>query len=321
MIDSNSKKVDSQKLTENSLKYFPPKINDFTFVKEFYPDKRVRHFDFAIYENENGKRVVAKQWNKSCKYIDYFWLINEINVYKEIHRVVGDFPEISRKYPTIKIPKLFGVFKKERSLTILIEEIDGQSIKILPVEKQIEIFQDVIGYLFFLGGKMDRSAKNILIRRSFWYIAAMFPPIFIIATINNPKKLFYFLSGAASFFLNFLRIDNKKDEGLVHRDLSTDHLIIKQDSVWVIDFQVSVIANPAFEIIGLMSNLWKNSDISEDLKKRIIEETVKNDKNRFYAYKTLSIYTAFYNLGVDKSMTSEQAISYLNYSLSLKFEK
>lgn len=321
MIKLNLKKTESQKLPRNIFADFPAKIGNFNFVKNFFPDKKAVHFYFAIYEDGSGKMAIAKQWNKSCKYINYHWLANEINVYKEIHRVRADNPKIDPKYPNMHIPDLLGVVREKDRLTMLIEQIDGQSLKTLPFEKQIAVFQDAIEYMVFLGDRMDSSAKKVLIKRSMWYVAAIFPFTFTLAVINHPKKLLHLLLAGIVFSVNILRILNQKSTTFVHRDLNPDNIITKDAHTWIIDFQISAIMNPAFEIAGLMIFMWNDVEFREAFKGGHIMESLKKDKNKFYAYKIASIYTAFYNLGANKRMPSDQVFSYLNYALGLKFTK
>lgn len=310
-----------QKQTDVTPADFPKRIGDFVFVKIFFPNKEVKHLDFAIYENKNGKMAIAKQWNRSCKYINYHWLANEINVYKEIHRVRAQNPQIDRKYPNIHIPDFLGVVKDKDRLTMLIEQIDGHSLKSLPVEKQVAVFKNVIEYMTFLGVTMDSSAKKILIKRNMWYIAAIFPFIFTLALIKHPKNFLSILRGGIIFSLNIFRILNKNDRTFVHRDLNPDNIIIKGDHAWIIDFQISAITNPAFEIAGVMIFLWNNVEFREIFKNGHVMESIKKDKNKFYSYKILSIYLALYNLGAVKTIPSGQVFSYLNYALELKLPK
>lgn len=324
MISLNSRQIESQKLTRNISADFPARIGNFTFVKEFFPDKKVRHFDFAVYEDENGKIAIAKQWNKFCKYINRHWLINEINVYnvyKEIHRVRADNPQIDQKYPNMRIPILLGVVKEKDRLVMLTEKIDGQPLKTLSTEKQVAVFQNVIEYMAFLGDMMDSSAKRVLVKRSMRYAAAIFPFIFTLAVINHPKKFLCLLLGGIYFSVNVLRILNQKEKTLVHRDLNPNNIITKGAHSWIIDFQISAITNPAFEIAGLMIFLWNDVEFREAFKSGHIMESLKKDKNKFYSYKILSIYVALYNLGAVKTIPSSQVFSYLNYALSLKFSK
>lgn len=319
MIDSNLKQIKSQKLTGGISTYFPLNIGSFTFVKEFFPDKKNKNFDFAIYKNENGKRAIAKQWNNSCKRINYHWLMNEIKVYEEIHRVRAQDPQINQRYPSVRVPDLLGVFKEKDRLTMFVEQIDGQSLKTLPTEKQVDFFQDAIEYIAFLGDRMDSSAKRVLVRRSMWYVMAMFPPVITLATVNHPKRFLSILYGGIVFSFNVFRILNQKNMTFVHRDLHPEHIITKGAHLWIIDFQISAITNPAFEVAGLLIFLWNDIKFREAFKNGRIMVSLKKDKNKFYAYKTLSIYIALYNLGVNKRMPSSQVFSYLNYALGLKF--
>lgn len=315
MIDSN------QKQTGSTSADFPVSIGEFIFVKNFFPNKKVRHFDFAIYENENGKRAIAKQWNKTCRRIDYHWLLNEINVYKEINRTIFLNPEINRKYPNIGVPALLGVVREKGILIMLIEEIEGESLKTFPTEKQVSVFQNVIEYIDFLSGTMDSSAKKVLIKRSMWYVMAIFPFVFALALINHPKNFSSILRGGIIFSLNIFRILNKKDMVLVHRDLYPDHIIAKDNHFWIIDFQISAITNKAFEIAGLMIFMWKDAGFCDAFTRNYTADFIKKDKNKFYSYKILSIYLALYNLGAVKTIPSDQVFSYLNYALGLKFLK
>ena len=321
MIDPNLKQIELQKPTAGIPKYFPSKIGDFIFVKEFFPDKKVRHFDFAIYEDKNRKMAVAKQWNKSCKDINYHWLANEINVYKEIHRVRAQNPQIDQKYPNMHIPDLLGVVREKDRLTMLIEQIDGQPLKTPPLEKKVATFQSVIEYMTFLGGKMDSSAKRVLVKRSMWYVMAIFPFVITLAAVNHPKRFLSILRGGMIFSLNILRILNQKEKTFVHRDLNPDNIITKGAHSWIIDFQISAITNPAFEIAGLMIFMWEDTEFREAFKSGHIMEAIKKDKNKLYSYKILSIYLALYNLGSVKTIPSDQVFSYLDYALSLKFSK
>ncbi|MBM2817804.1 MAG: hypothetical protein HW401_394 [Parcubacteria group bacterium] len=302
-------------------KYFPDKIGRFSFLKEFNPSKRKRHFDFAIYKDETGKIAIAKQWNDSCKYLDYLWLVNEIKVYKAIHKVIELNIQIIKKFPNIHIPNLYGAVSEKNRLTMLIEKIGGQSLNAIPLENQVEVFKNAMEFLSAIGEKMDKSARKSLIKRNIWYVIAIFPLIFISAVIRNPKKIFQLISGAVFFSLNIFRTIDYGEMSLVHRDLYSDNILIKDGDVWIIDFQISAIASPAFETAGLMSNLWKDAGTREVFKNSGILENIMKDKNKFYAYKTLSIYTAFYNLGMYITMTPDQALSYLRYSLDLKFSK
>jgi len=320
MIDSNLKKVNLGRLTARGQKYFPPKIGVFSFVKEFYPGKKVRHFDFAIYQDEKGKRSIAKQWNKSCKHINRYWLRNEINAYREIHRVIDQNRQIEQKYPNFHIPNLLGVVQEKDELTMLIEDIDGQTLNNLTIEKQVAIFSEAVNFINFLGSKLDSAAKSILIKRTMRHIAAMFPFVFALAVISHPCKFLNIARGGIVFCINMSRIFNLKNTNLVHRDLYLKHIITKGNDVWIIDFQISAITNPAFELAGLMIFMWNNRDFCEAMEKSPLMEEVKKEKNKFYSYKILSIYIAIYNLGAVKTIPSDQAFSYLRHYLGLKYQ-
>lgn len=321
MIYFKQKQASSKEIAEHDPIDFPRKIGNFVFVKKFFPDKKVRQFYFAIYKDDSGKEAIAKQWNKSCKYIHYHWLMNEINVYKEIHRVLDNNPQISQKYPNAHIPRLLGVLREKSRLIMLIEKIDGQSLKDLSTENQVSFFQTAIEYLALLGERVDLSAKSSLIKRSGWHMMATFLFIIILAVLNHPKRFLSIFYGGIVFVLNIFRILNSKNMTLVHRDLHPDHIITIGNHLWIIDFEISVITNPAFEIAVLRIFLWNDTEFCDQFEKGQAMESIMKDKNKFYSYKILSIYLALYNFGAINRIPSDQVFSYLNYALGLKFLK
>lgn len=318
MIKFNFKNTDSEKSPNRNKKYFPPRIANFYFVEEFCPDKEAKHFYFAVYKDETGNRAIAKMWNRSCKYINRYWLLNEINVYREIHKTIAQNRQIEQEYPNIHIPNLISVVQEKDQLILLIEEIVGKTLNNFITEKQVSVFNDAINFINFLGSKMDSRGKSFLIKRNMGYIALMFPFAFALAIIKHPMKFGTILRGAIYLSLNIFRIFNLKDVNLVHRDLYPEHIIVRGNVASIIDFQISTIANPAFELIGLMIYMWNNADFCRVMEKSPLMEEVKKDKNKFYSYKILSIYIAIYNLGFVKTIPEVQILSYLRYSLDLK---
>lgn len=297
---------------------FPKEIGNFIFLKKFFPDKVIKSFNFAIYENKNGKKAIAKQWNRSCKWIDYHWLNNEINVYKEINRIIANNPEVNRKYPNMHIPELLDVVREKNVLIMLIEKIEGESIKTTSTREQVSIFQNVIEYLNFLGSMMESSGKKVLIKRNMWYVATTSIFISVLAILKHPKKTLSILHGLLFLSLNIFKIFDKNDMIFAHRDLQPDHIIMKDDNFWIIDFQISAITNKAFDLAGLMIFMWNSSDFCDMFEKNYIIDFLSKDKNNFYVYKALSIHLALYNLGILKEISFDQVFSYLNYALNLK---
>ncbi len=291
---------------------FPRLINNFKFIKRVIKDKKTKNFSYALYENEEGVKGFAKLWTGKKKNLDYLWLKNEIQVYKNIWEVIDSGIKTKSKLK-VRVPQLYGSGDTDKSLFLLIEYIEGIRSGMLPTEKKVEVYQEILNFLKEVGSRLMKLNSVSITKRPSLYYPVLLPLISLIAMARFPKYIPYILLGMIKAFLLLPSLLVKRDLGLVHRDLGDWNIFLNGDQIMVIDFQLSSIAHRMLEYSTIYLKLW-------DQKEFVQKFSEPNNLFSRAQFQLLSIFLSIYDLSLKNGGPEKNAIEFLKFNLLPNFD-
>lgn len=286
---------------------FPEHIGDFKFVKKIFQDRRHNKFLFALYEDKNGKEFIAKQVSLKDPGLDEYWLRNEISVYESITNLYKEKGEEIKKYfPRFSIPKLAGVVDDNERLLGLIEKVEGETLFEIPVPERLKIMIEGINYFKYLN-TIHNFKGQVMTSRSIWQIIIiLFLALFGSLQKNiDDYKIIY--KGFCTLFVNIPWLLTQTDKRLIHRDIGYSNILTGPNGNYLIDFELSALANPMFEVTQMAVGCWPREGFIESfLNSEFYDSIMKNKKER-RLYKLFTIYSGIHALATHTKNDSPTA--------------
>jgi thiamine kinase-like enzyme len=281
-------------------KILPEYIGEYKLVNYINSAKsRNSSYQFAIYEDVNGKKVIAKAWYGLVKNLSYYTLKSEYLIYQTLGITCKQYSgKIPKRFQNIHIPELLYYRESDSTLIMLVEYFEGQPLQLFSaIRKSIEInkchqFLEKIGILISY-----KDRKNIT-TRSAGQMIFFYPLIIIKAFYNYPKQYKLFCYLISNFVLGFGELLKIRPNILSHRDLHDDNILINHDgSIAIIDFQFMVYTIILYDRITSLELSWQDEILRNKLlnsieKTRISSGLSKNAVRALFAYISAHILTA-----------------------------
>lgn len=305
---------------------FPRMIEDYAYFKPFVKKGPRMSYLLAIYQNQNGKKAIAKMKSAKIKGYHYFSLLNEINLFKILNSLIKRINRnIPSKFKNLYIPRLITSYEDKDTLLSLVEFVDGEVVDNYSAKEKIKLYIKITDFFNYLGNKLTAEERNqISVRKSFNYIA-LYPFLVIKAIITYPLSIKYVLRGMVTFLRYIPIIINDSKISLIHRDLHFKNILRGKNGYVLIDFQQMVFSEPLHELITTLRYFWsgKNgSEFGQLLMAEIVKKNIKRKsfKELFQSYAINSVTHGLTGSGFPKGMILSW-LDFLKFSLKADFAK
>lgn len=305
---------------------FPQRIGSYMFSRKLPTNKPVNRafiFTFALYENAQKEKAIAKMWNGKIKNFTYYTLCNEILMYQILNQVIGRLDtSLPKKFQGIIIPNFLGTFESKNSLVLLTEFINGTPADSLSEEKSFEIYLKVSDFLRYLGTRLTNSEKARITYRKPVDLALLYPLLLVKASFTHPRFFSSFLKGTPIFLLALIKLFRKSSMGLCHGDLSLNNILISPKKVVLIDLQLCVFSAVPYDFLTTLCIYWDNRKIRNKLLTEI-NKRYGQEKNYGVFIKGLMVNIATHALTGNSYSRKEidKFIDYLNFAIGKKNNK
>ena len=297
---------------------FPKEIKGFYFVQEIVKKKLPRPYEFAVYKNKSGKKAIAKAWIGKQKNFDYYSLLNEKNVYKELNNISKTKRvKIPENYKKIYIPKLIDFIQDNNKLMLLIEMVNYSRIDMLPIKRKIEIYETLISYFNFIGKVLIKKKNISLTRRSIYSFIFLFPFITIKAMVRYPKLVPILAKGFTHFMLLSYKLFKERDLTFIHKSLQVSNILSDGKKINIVDLQLSLISHPILELAQLIIFSWYDKRFVKEFYNSNLMKKILQKKRSFLTYEALSIYVSHTDFAFGDTLNIRVNKSFLNHILNL----
>lgn len=307
------------KKSPNLFQSFPKKIGDYRFVKTIMNERTDRPFQFAQYVSKVGNEAIAKRWTGRKKNFDYYSLVNEMKIYKELDTLYKTHGrEIVKKYPDIKIPRIIDVQKDKGMAMLVIEMIQYGPINSIDVREKIKIYQRAIEYLRFIGGLISKNKTSTIAKRSLASTILISPFISIKAIIQSPKTLGDVLKGLIILLSTTPLLLKENKVSLLHKSLEDFNILSDGKKISLVDFQLSVLEHPVYELAQIVLFSWHDKSFVNEFYFSKIMQRIFSKKTSFSVYKALCIYSGIMELAFGSKAEFNRNYSFLKHGISLR---
>lgn len=173
--------------------------------------------------------AIRKGWSILSSIKEWYYLKNEINVY----RFLG---KISKK--KIYIPVLYKYINKLIFVETFMEFIDGESPKDFITRKKINTFIQVLKFTNHVT-KVTRKHKTGLKNNSLKKIRVKGLFVYLMSIIKNPS----IANELTDLYINSIHICKptpiNRPSVFTHKDLSDSNVIVKNSKIYLIDFGIT----------------------------------------------------------------------------------
>lgn len=273
-------------------------------------------YQFGIYKDAAGKQLFAKQWSGLVKNIEYFWLFNEIEVYRVVNMISAkEHDSIIKKFPHIHVPRLIATLREESRLLLLTEHVEGKDLELAPQDEGIRAMEEAAEYFMEISGHITPHMLRSFIKRGFTYIVGNFFVMFIRAAVRNPKIIPSLARALVAFTMRLRSLFKTSELKLVHRDITYFNILFQKEKLYLIDYELSVLTHPLFEITQIITGAWRRKGFWEifyasDTMKKIFAHKTSRD-----SYWALTLYTAFHRMATCPRKEFNLHYSYLRHAL------
>jgi serine/threonine protein kinase len=204
-------------------------------------------------------------------------------------------PSLPKKYKNILIPKLLSVKTDARSITMIIEWVNGKTISDVSKKRKMDEYLRVRDFLQYLGTKVSTNdRKMISTRRGIDYLL-LFPVVLIIALIFSIDDMFSLIIAGIVFVSYLPAMLASKRLTLVHRDLHFNNIMIAGKKTYLIDLQFCVFTYSACEIATTMRYLSNDKKMSKYFLQNVIKRDTWSNEDA-YLLKPMIIMLAVHGL-------------------------
>lgn len=302
---------------------FPAEIDGYKFIEEFKSQSSVvTCFKLGLYQSNRGEKAIAKIHNKKIKNKEYYWLINEIRIYRGFNYLYDKYgEEIRDKFPNICVPRMI-YFKVEKNLAIvLIEFLDGNIIDNLSLVKKSEITENILDYFYFLGKySRDKNLIKFFIKRSNLFFLFSINIYVLKAVIKNLSFIFIIAKAYLYFISNYFLLFGLNNFHIVHRDLNPKNILFngEKNKISIIDFGLTAYSNKFLDVVIANKYMYYSGDMSFNFYRLNFMHKLSFEYKFFKNYKILSVYFTIYDLSFCPKQYRQLAYNYLIHILNLK---
>jgi GrpB-like predicted nucleotidyltransferase (UPF0157 family) len=288
---------------------FPNQINEFRFLKLFQNGEGSKRYRFALYKSNKGKIAFAKAWNGIVPNMDYFWLKNEIAVYRLFEKKRKNLQNSLKNLQEIFVPHLYYSQVKLNHLILLIEYMDAKPLTGVSPSNKSQIYAKVLDFIRVIN-KTFEGDSNGLSRRPAIYWSILFPVITLRAILRYPSHYKLILRSFVFFLMNLRYLIADNDRQFIHRDLSDFNVRISGKKVWLFDFQLSSIMHPIVEEVIVLMKHWGD-------KKFVDEFSSQNRDINSVIFRIYANIMAIYDLSLNNAQSHKSTLEFLEFNLGL----
>ena len=274
----------------------PQHIDRFKLIRDLQPEK---HFTFKVglYQDPLGLRVVMKIWTGKRKDIHYYDLLHQltsIQILNNVHdRVAHILPP---KYKALSIPNVAFSRHEKHKLILGTKFILGKPLaKVHDSRRQIQIHNQVVGYLRFLGRHMTRLEVSQFRHKLIGEYLCILPLITIAAIFEHPNLFLDILRGIWVFVKNISAFTGYYQSTLVHGDLNFRNIYLRGKKIHILDVEQVSYTYPEFETVTSISTMGISHGLRNRLFSRISAKS-KKDPNYTKRVSSLMINCEIHNL-------------------------
>lgn len=222
-------------------------------------------FKVGLYQDHRGKKVVIKIWQGEYKDIYYFNLVHQaecLSVLNSIHSRIH--LNISSKIRHVRTPEMISFTDRNKQAILITEYISGQPLKnIKSAASQIKYYQFILDYLKVISSNCSSKEIDILGKKTLSYYFVIFPIIWTVALLENPKLFILLMKLLPAYFYSGFSLKGNTDLTIVHGDLNLNNIYIKGKNIYLLDIEQLSYTFPEFEYASSLSALNTTAPFKE----------------------------------------------------------
>jgi aminoglycoside phosphotransferase (APT) family kinase protein len=199
----------------------------------------------GLYERES-QLFIIKTWRGRFRDLNHHALANEYRVNAVLHRKIR---ELGLGHE-IRVPQVHGYLSDKRSLSIIIEYVDGKCLEYSPLQEKQDYLGRLLAALDIISGHLSASEKAEFTTRSAWLYCATLPAVAWFFLRDNPSYLRPVMKWLAHSGRGLLAL-RRAPLALAHRDLMPENVIVKDGVPYLIDSERMVLTLPFYDLIYL----------------------------------------------------------------------
>lgn len=235
----------------------------------------------GIFNSSKHESLVIKSLVYSFPNSTYEQMINEYNIFKVLNK---EFSKIALK---INVPKVYELIKSKNMIGFIYEFKKGKSLKAYSADYK----KNVIKKCLTAFKLVDKNLANSFPKRSSYLTLLSFPLYFFWVVIRDVKKINNYFKWGFVFYANYLPVFKINPQYIfAHRDLHSQNILIDNNSIALIDPEISAFAEEQTDIAILAKSFARELGKGHLLELMNDLLPQKKQKKRFYA---LAIYYSF----------------------------
>jgi hypothetical protein len=286
---------------------FPKIIGKYIFNYQIREVKPYSFYLTGVYKNKKGESAVAKIWQGNIKNSAYYWLMNEIDIYKSLTILKSRRVKPGRFKKTF-IPDLITAGRAGDKVYLLLEKIPGQQLTIEDSGKYSRQIKTMVEYIRWLGLDID---KTNFIHINLLSIIISTPILVIRAIIIKPGLTRHLLQALVKLIQLMPNALHRKWDTLVHRDIP-GNIHVYRSKLYLLDWQTAAISNPYIELASMALAFWKNNRYRVNFKDFISDKYLLTDKRERKFYQFLCLFLILNEISLVGIMTRDEELSFLN---------
>lgn len=305
--------AETERVPGFTMSAFPPQMGEYVFEEELMKERTDRAYRLGLYRNDIGARAIAKRWAGPHRSIASYWLRNEISAYKILWKVIGSHPELAERFPRVHIPRLIDTIERNDELVLLIEYIDGRPLAESSKKQKLVAYTDALNFLAAISRLVGGVGTFDISVRTVWHSLALVPIIAVRAIMRHPSLTMFVLRTAASFLMRTPALLKDEVSGFSHRDLGDWNILVRENDIWIIDFQLAAIAHPLTDVVGVLLKCWDEPDFGKAFLGSEYVSSLLAEKAAREKFRALSAHLAIYNLSLKSGRRSMDIIGFESY--------
>ncbi len=243
-------------------------------------------------------------------------LSNEIYVYTALWQFLDRHPDIVSQFPDVRIPKLIEAHEHKNERLILMEYIEGERLEDQSWEMRKKSYERVLAYLKTISLGVAQEEGGKLPRRSHRFLLAILPIIILKAIVRHPAKMGLIMRGFFQACLSWPALGRTDRKAFAHRDPGGWNILVRDQRLWVIDFDLSAITHPLTDLVALSLKLWDNREEGREFSESSWVRTQLVSHTAQRAYRALSLHLALYNLALPNGRHEAGVSAFIRYLLA-----
>lgn len=290
-------------------KIAPPQIINNKYKLLEYT-KKARYFSIATYIDEYNQHFIAKIWSQRIKDRSFYRIRNEYFTYKTLWKAINSIRQ-SNAVPNfrIQIPKLELYIEEKNFSLLLLEKIEGETIDNLTTTEKIESTTLAIDFLDQLyKNTKDPFSQNLNYKRPIFF-PIMIIILFPVAIIRNISIAYETISLLPYILSKITFMTKPKQLTYTHRDLHPWNMIKSKQSLYLIDFEITAIAQKTHDLGNTIFRLWEQGNHNE------VKQYTKELKNKVNKdeLKFMCIYSAILDMAISAETPTPLLKSYFTF--------